>query len=100
MKAHPRPPNETIVTQWLFIRYMVIGTYVGLATAYGFVWWFLEFEGGPRMTWSELTDFQHCVEGKHRFPCSTYTSTEPSTVAMTVLVVIEMFNALNALSGT
>lgn len=44
----------------------VIGTYVGLATAYGFVWWFTAFEGGPRMTWAELTDFQHCVEGKHR----------------------------------
>ena len=33
--------DEPIVNGWLFVRYLVIGLYVGLATVYGFIWWFL-----------------------------------------------------------
>ena len=29
---------------WLFVRYLVIGLYVGLATVGGFAWWFLDFQ--------------------------------------------------------
>jgi len=29
------------VTRWLIVRYVVVGAYVGLATAAGFVWYFL-----------------------------------------------------------
>ena len=36
--------DEGIVNGWLFVRYLVIGLYVGLATVGGFAWWFLKFQ--------------------------------------------------------
>merc|ERR1712000_309805 len=32
MEKPPRSADETLITPWLFFRYMVIGVYVGLAT--------------------------------------------------------------------
>lgn len=39
--AWPCSMDEPIVNGWLFIRYLVVGLYVGLATAAGFIWWYL-----------------------------------------------------------
>ena len=50
---------------------------------------------GPRLTWSELMKSRHCETDEM---CAIFKDRHPSTVAMTVLVVVEMFNALNALS--
>ncbi len=33
--------EETLITQWLFFRYMAIGVYVGIATVGGAAYWFL-----------------------------------------------------------
>ena len=41
MTTRPRRTNEGIVNRWLVVRYVVVGLYVGLATAAGFVWWYL-----------------------------------------------------------
>lgn len=41
MLQSPRRMDEPIVNGWLFVRYLGVGTYVGLATVYGFIWWFL-----------------------------------------------------------
>lgn len=54
----------------------------------------LLLQGGPRASWSELTHSQRCTGAA----CDAFKSQAPSTVSMTVLVVVEMFNALNALS--
>lgn len=97
MRRAPRRAHEGIVDRWLFARYLIVGTYVGIATASGFIWWFLFYEGGPQMSWTELKDFQHCDATKG-VDCSVFRSKGPSTVAMSVLVIVEMFNALNALS--
>ncbi|CAL5440890.1 unnamed protein product [Camellia sinensis] len=83
MKAKPRKVNEAVVSGWLFFRYLVIGAYVGLATIAGFIWWFVFADSGPKLPYVELAIFND----RH-----------PSTVSMTVLVVVEMFNALNNLS--
>ena len=47
------------------------------------------------MKWSEVMQSRHC---KTEEMCAVFKDRHPSTVAMTVLVVVEMFNALNALS--
>ncbi|CAL5426222.1 unnamed protein product [Camellia sinensis] len=69
MKAKPRKVNEAVVSGWLYFRYLVIGAYVGLATIAGFIWWFVFADSGPKLPNVEL-----------------------------LLVVVEMFNALNNLS--
>ncbi len=54
MKRPPRKRDEPLVGGWLFFRYMVIGTYVGLATVGGYAWWFMFYEGGPQITFWQL----------------------------------------------
>lgn len=98
MMMRPRKMNEAIVNGWLFFRYLVIGAYVGLATVAGFAWWFLYYEGGPKLQYKELVNFDRCVEGKFRYSCNIFQDRHPSTISMSVLVVVEMFNALNNLS--
>ncbi|XP_042452379.1 calcium-transporting ATPase 3, endoplasmic reticulum-type-like [Zingiber officinale] len=98
MMAKPRKVNEAVVTGWLFFRYLVIGAYVGLATIAGFVWWFVYSDKGPKLPYNELVNFDSCSTRKTSYPCSIFDDRHPSTVSMTVLVVVEMFNALNNLS--
>lgn len=98
MRRRPRRADEGIVDRWLFFRYMVVGAYVGAATAAGFIWWFISYESGPKLTWHQLRDFQHCGGGPSAPDCAVFKSRNPSTISMTVLVIVEMFNALNALS--
>ena len=54
MRVPPRDSREPIVGKWLFFRYMVIGTYVGVATVAGYAWWFMFYTGGPRITFHQL----------------------------------------------
>mmetsp|Transcript_35412 Transcript_35412/g.67767 ORF Transcript_35412/g.67767 Transcript_35412/m.67767 type:complete len:1022 (+) Transcript_35412:120-3185(+) len=98
MKNRPRKVDESIVNGWMFFRYLVIGFYVGMVTVGGYAWWYLWNEHGPQMTWREFTHFDSCVEGEHAYSCKVFHDRRPSTISMSVLVVVEMFNALNALS--
>ncbi|GMP80830.1 hypothetical protein CsSME_00035790 [Camellia sinensis var. sinensis] len=98
MKAKPRKVNEAVVSGWLFFRYLVIGAYVGLATIAGFIWWFVFADSGPKLPYVELMNFDTCSTRDTSYPCSIFNDRHPSTVSMTVLVVVEMFNALNNLS--
>lgn len=43
-------------------------------------------------------NFDTCSSRETTYPCSIFDDRHPSTVSMTVLVVVEMFNALNNLS--
>jgi len=98
MRQRPRSPTEPIVDSWLFIRYLIVGVYVGIVTVVAFAWWFMYFENGPLLSWNDLTSFEQCVEGAHDYSCQIFKDRRPSTMSMTVLVTVEMFNALNALS--
>ncbi|XP_044509910.1 calcium-transporting ATPase 3, endoplasmic reticulum-type-like isoform X2 [Mangifera indica] len=98
MNAKPRKVSEAVVTGWLFFRYLVIGAYVGLATVVGFIWWFVYSDSGPKLPYTELMKFDSCSTRETTYPCSIFEDRHPSTVSMTVLVVVEMFNALNNLS--
>lgn len=54
MKRRPRRRDEPLVGGWLLFRYMVIGTYVGAATVFGYVWWFLYNPEGPQISYFQL----------------------------------------------
>ncbi|XP_021889619.1 calcium-transporting ATPase 3, endoplasmic reticulum-type [Carica papaya] len=98
MKSKPRKVGEAVVSGWLFFRYLVVGAYVGLATVAGFIWWFVYSDTGPKLPYSELMRFDTCSTRETTYPCSVFEDLHPSTMSMTVLVVVEMFNALNNLS--
>ena len=141
MKRPPRKRDEALVTGWLFFRYMVVGTYVGVATVGGYAWWFMFYENGPQISFWQLVRFigrgrmaelptacplllflaeylffggfgANCSRQRHfhqcpsRFPeigCDMFAGVESraaSTVSLSILVVIEMFNAMNALSSS
>ena len=54
MKRPPRHATDPLVNKWLFMRYMVIGMYVGMATVYGYVWYYTSYVDGPIIGFSEL----------------------------------------------
>merc|ERR1712037_371713 len=51
MEKAPRGANETLITPWLFFRYMAIGVYVGAATVGASSYWFLFDSTGPQMSY-------------------------------------------------
>jgi len=116
MLKPPRNRNENLISGWVFFRYMVIGMYVGFATVGIFVYWYV-FDAeatdghtlvgvGDLMTWGkcsswsgfQVKDVLGMSFGKD--PCSYFTNgkEKASTLSLTVLVIIEMLNAFNALS--
>ena len=54
MRRSPRKRDEALVDRWLLFRYIVVGTYVGVATVFGYVWWFMFYLGGPQITFYQL----------------------------------------------
>jgi Ca2+ transporting ATPase len=57
MKRLPRKRDEALIGGWLFFRYMVIGTYVGIATVGGYAWYFMFSEAGPKVSFHALVSF-------------------------------------------
>merc|ERR1719222_1630403 len=95
---------------------MVIGMYVGIATVGIFVWWYTMAETGDGhtlvtmnqlMNWSQCPNWEgftvnNFIDGMdlQSDPCKYFTDgkVKASTLSLSVLVVIEMLNALNAIS--
>ena len=103
MRRQPRKRNEPLIGGWLFFRYLVIGTYVGLATVAGYAWWFMYNSEGPQITFSQLSHFHRCSTDFPELGCQMFNNNKArsaSTVSLSILVVIEMFNAVNALSSS
>jgi Ca2+ transporting ATPase len=103
MKRSPRKRDERLIGGWLFFRYMVIGTYVGLATVAGYAWWFMFYSEGPQITFWQLSHFHRCSAQFSEIGCQMFSNDmakSASTVSLSILVVIEMFNAMNALSSS
>ncbi|GAA5845610.1 hypothetical protein JCM9279_006048 [Rhodotorula babjevae] len=101
MRRPPRSSKEPLISGWLFVRYLIIGVYVGAATVFGYAWWFMFYEGGPQISWYQLTHFHSCAESFPSIGCSMFTNEmakRATTVSLSILVVIEMFNALNSLA--
>lgn len=103
MKRAPRKRDEPLIGGWLFFRYMVIGVYVGLATVAGYAWWFMFYSEGPQITFWQLSHFHKCSAQFSEIGCEMFSNDmakSASTVSLSILVVIEMFNAMNALSSS
>ena len=116
MMKPPRKGDDNLISNWVFFRYMVVGMYVGFATVGIFVWWYTMAETGDGhtlVTFEQLSNWSQCpdwtdfkvnnfVEGMDlsENPCKYFTDgkVKASTLSLSVLVVIEMLNALNAIS--
>uniref|UniRef100_A0A669BZ15 Calcium-transporting ATPase n=1 Tax=Oreochromis niloticus TaxID=8128 RepID=A0A669BZ15_ORENI len=101
MEKPPRNAKEPLISGWLFFRYLAIGGYVGAATVGAAAWWFTLSDDGPQVTLYQLSHFLQCGPDNPEFDgldCHVFESPYPMTMALSVLVTIEMCNALNSLS--
>ncbi|KAG5635220.1 hypothetical protein H0H81_012010 [Sphagnurus paluster] len=101
MRVPPRNSREPLVGSWLFFRYMVIGIYVGCATVFGYAWWFMFYTGGPQISFYQLTNFHQCSTLFPEIGCAMFTNEmakRATTMSLSILVTVEMFNAMNSLS--
>ncbi|KAH7560931.1 hypothetical protein JRO89_XS10G0141700 [Xanthoceras sorbifolium] len=125
MKKPPRRSDDSLITAWILFRYLVIGLYVGIATVGVFIIWYthdtflgidLSGDGHSLVTYNQLAHWDQCrtwkdfsvkpfTAGNQVFafdsnPCDYFQSgkIKASTLSLSVLVAIEMFNSLNALS--
>jgi len=127
MKKPPRRSDDMLISPWVFFRYLVVGTYVGVATVGVFVYWYTLYgtalDGHALVTFDQLRHWNKCDAAAiatpgnlfYKFfipadktggvdlggnPCDYFVEGKIKAVSMalSVLVVIEMFNALNALS--
>ncbi|KAH7542537.1 hypothetical protein FEM48_Zijuj02G0084700 [Ziziphus jujuba var. spinosa] len=125
MRKPPRRSDDSLITAWILFRYLVIGLYVGIATVGIFIIWYthdsflgidLSGDGHSLVTYSQLANWGQCsswegfsvspfTAGDQVFnfdasPCEYFQSgkIKASTLSLSVLVAIEMFNSLNALS--
>ncbi|CEH19504.1 calcium-transporting atpase [Ceraceosorus bombacis] len=97
MSVPPRRRSDPLVTPAGFARWLAVGLYIGFATCGGYAWWYLFYENGPRVSWYELTHFHQC--STFSIGCKPFEeSRAASTISLSILVVIEMLNAVNALS--
>ncbi|KAI9909299.1 hypothetical protein PsorP6_014894 [Peronosclerospora sorghi] len=116
MRKPPRRSDDALITGWVFLRYMIVGIYVGFACVGIFAYWYMYYEasgdGHTLITYEQLTHWTKCHEWENftvnnfdgmdfsSDPCRYFTDGKKtaSTLSLSVLVAIEMFNALNALS--
>jgi len=116
MQKPPRRKDDNLISGWVFFRYMVIGLYVGFATVGIFVYWYCFDVSAPDqhtlVSMSELFGWGKCASWEgfspkpfldltfDKDPCSYFAAgkVKASTLSLTVLVIIEMLNAFNALS--
>merc|ERR1719369_1431311 len=104
MEKKPRSPKEPLISSWLFWRYMAIGVYIGFGTVMASTWWYMLCPTGPQLSYGELTNHLSCYPGTddpmfEGVDCkAVFDSPKPMTMALSVLVVIEMLNALNSVS--
>lgn len=115
MQKPPRKSDDQLISRWTFVRFMVIGIYVGFATVGIFIYWYTMAntdDGHTLVTWAQLSNWSECPSWTDfsvspflgmdfsKNPCEYFTrgKVKASTLSLSVLVVIEMLNALNALS--
>lgn len=101
MLQKPRPSDEPIMTKFMAYRYIVTGLYVGFATVGSFVGHYL----AQGVTLRQLRSWGKCGQAwspSDGMTCESLfqgTGRElPQTLSLTVLVCMELFKALSAVS--
>lgn len=72
--------------------------YVGAATVGAASWWYMVAPDGPHLTFYQLSHHLQCITDSENFrgvDCNIFHDPHPMTMALSVLVTIEMLNALN-----
>ena len=114
MSKPPRPRDEPILSNWLLLRYLVTGLYVGIGTVGVFVWWYLDkgITINELMHWNECPtwpDFELSALAMEQLDltpeslgsaCDIFGSlrVRPQAMALSTLVVMEMLKALSSVS--
>ena len=124
MTKRPRRSDDHFLTPWILFRWLVVGAYVGVATVGVFATWYtcdsflgidLSGDGHSTVTLSQLRSWEQCPSWvgfapkpftagaatvAFDSPCDYFGAgkIKASTLSLSVLVAIEMFNAANALS--
>ena len=94
MDMPPRSKDEGIVTPLTLTRYCVGGAYLGFATIAAAYWWYMFDDSGPHLTFKQVITWMSAPPELHE----VFEDDTPSTMAMTVLVVVEMFSAMTSVS--
>jgi len=74
-----------------------------MATVFGYAWWFVLNPEGPQISFLQLSRFHKCSTLFPEIGCEMFSNDmakSASTVSLSILVVIEMLNAMNALSSS
>lgn len=127
MSKAPRRSDDHFITPWILFRWLVVGAYVGFATVGVFATWYtsttffgidLTQDGHTPVSLAQLRAWESCPSWAvaanfkpqpftagdatvtFNSPCDYFTTgkIKASTLSLSVLVAIEMFNAANALS--
>jgi len=124
MSKPPRRANDHFITPWILFRWLLVGLYVGFATVAVFAAWYtqesvlginLTGDGHTIVSFNQLKNWESChtwtgfkvqpfTAGAETIsfddPCDYFSKgkVKASTLSLSVLVAIEMFNAANALS--
>lgn len=80
MRRQPRKRDEALVGGWLFFRYLMIGTYVGVATVFGYVWWFIFNPAGPQISYYQLV--RNLNHSSTFLPANKQSASRTSTAAL------------------
>lgn len=105
MRHSPRGRDDPLVTPFTCVRYIVTGTYVGVATVGAFLYWYHRM-GVPWQRVAGWTDCSEWAEGvlpNFKVACTAFdksqgTKLHASSVALSTLVAMEMLRALCAVS--
>jgi len=101
MVKPPRGSKDPLINGWLMFRYVAIGGYVGVATVGAAAWWFTMYEKGPQLNYYQLSHHMQCLAQDEYFEdvdCNIFRSPKAMSMALSVLVTIELFNAANSIS--
>ncbi|KAI3981905.1 hypothetical protein MKX01_041168 [Papaver californicum] len=109
MRKPPRKSNDALINSWVFFRYMVIGSYVGLAM--------VGVDGHTLVSLSQLRTWGECPTWRNfsaapftvaggrivtfSNPCDYFSTGKVKAMTLSLSAIwlqIEMFNSLNALS--